>query len=253
MQSTVTTAFKEKNIEMIAVVDVSGSMHGTPMEVAVALGILLSHANEPGDATVSPYYRTVLPFDDTCVPVKLDAGCAEGDTRWDKPAALKDQLLHIDWGGSTNLEAVFAQIATLERNRFYDCMESEDAPVTKKRLVIVVFSDMDFDSAFDNSAEGEAGAEGLLKQEVLQRMWNQAGLSEPLNPLPLIVFWNVRAKAPTPFPAGADAKGVVLMAGDSDGVFEALLTADFTNVTPRAFMKHALEKIPFPAAVVALD
>jgi hypothetical protein len=237
---------------MISVVDVSGSMEGIPMEVAVALGVLLSHGNEPGDATTSPYYKMVLPFDDTCVPVKLDAGCSAGDDRFAKPAALKNQLLDISWGGSTNLEAVFTQIATLESKRFYDCVGCEDEPFNKKRLAIVIFSDMDFNSAFDNSSEGQTGA-GLLQPDVLKKMWNQAGLSEPLNPLPLIVFWNVRAKAPTPFPAGADAKGVVLMAGDSDGPFQALLTADFSNVTPAAFMKHALEKIPFPAGVVAVD
>jgi hypothetical protein len=242
MQEKVTKALHGQGVEMLAVVDVSGSMAGTPMDVAVALGVLLSHANEPGSPTTSPYYRMVLSFDDICLPVKLDAG--DSTDRWNRPAAVREQLLAIPWGGSTNLEAVFAQIAALERNRFYDITDCEDPLPVKKKLVVVVFSDMEFNEAFDDSSGGEKGM-GLLKPAVLERLWNAAGLYAPLNPLPMIVFWNVQNHSQTPFPAGADTNGVVLLNGDSDGPFTALMSADFTNVTPRAFMCEALKKIPF--------
>ena len=82
-----------------------------------------------------------------------------------------------------------------------------------------VWGDLALNKAFDDSSS--KGAEGLLKPAVLQRMWNEAGLYEPLHPLPLLVFWDVRSSTPTPFPAGTDAQNVVLMAGDSDSPFQA--------------------------------
>ena len=103
---------------------------------------------------------------------------------------------------------------------------------------------MEFNEAFDDSSDGEKGM-GLLKPAVLERLWNAAGLYAPLNPLPVIVFWNVQNHSHTPFPAGADTNNVVLLNGDSDGPFTALMSADFTNVTPAAFMCEALKKIPF--------
>ncbi|KAJ1467422.1 hypothetical protein T484DRAFT_1755881 [Baffinella frigidus] len=241
MQAAVTKAMKNKDVEMLAVVDVSGSMAGTPMEVAIALGVLLSHANDVN----SPYYRVVFPFDVECTPIKLDAGCEDGADRWEKPAALCEQIKGIPWGFSTRLESVFDQMAILERSRHYDMVGCEDPPIPIKQLVVVIISDMGFDDAMGASSTGENGVGGLLKSDVLEKMYTDAGLGGPLHPVPTIVYWNVRSPSNTPFPAGVDTEKVVLLSGDSDGPFQALLSADFSNVTRMAFMRQALSKLPF--------
>jgi hypothetical protein len=52
---------------VMAMVDVSGSMSGTPMEAAVALGTIVAYAQN----RESPYFRKVMTFDSTPVLYRL--------------------------------------------------------------------------------------------------------------------------------------------------------------------------------------
>ena len=234
MQKKVSKAVAGSDYEFLAVCDVSGSMIGTPMDVSIALGILLSFANDPS----SPYFSTVLPFDSISIPIKLNAGCGANDDRFDRPTQLYEQLSGIPWGGSTNIDNVFEQAAKLEKTRL--AASTGDISAKKKRLVLVIFSDMQFDAAVQPLKSGEKGS-SMLKTEVLQRLCKKVGLEE----VPLLVYWDVQSSTTTTYPAGMSTDNVVLLSGTSDGNFQSLLSADFTNVTPAGFMMQAFAKLPY--------
>ncbi len=76
----------------IAVADVSSSMNGLPMQVSIALGILVSQCND------GPYANKIITFSDN--PSFYNLGYK----------TLKDNVNMIakaPWGGSTNMRAVF--------------------------------------------------------------------------------------------------------------------------------------------------
>jgi hypothetical protein len=100
---------------------------------------------------------------------------------------------------------------------------------------------MEFDEAFHPSKGKEPVGNDLMKPEVLKAMCKKAGLAE----VPLIAFWNVRGSGRVSFPAGADTENVVLLSGDNDGIFQAFLSADFSDVSPASFMHRALYGIPY--------
>lgn len=130
MQKKVCVALAGADVEMLPVVDVSGSMSGTPMDVAIALGVLLSFANPKG----SPYHGLILPFDHECVPVRLSTEVDGDKDRYDVPSSLYEQMTSINVGGSTNLEAVFTQAASLEKTR----INNTSVGAKKKRCIITV-------------------------------------------------------------------------------------------------------------------
>lgn len=234
MQQKVTKALAGSDYVYIPVVDVSGSMsqgNGTAMKVAVALGILLSFANDKN----GPYYKTVLPFDSTCSAVKLSAG--DNMDRFDCLAAYNEELRAIPWGGSTNLENVFTEVAYLEKKRLV--MAGPDAK--PKRACIVIISDMCFNDGVTGFKSGEKGMDSMLKPDVLKRVCLEAGLVD----VPVIAFWDAANSGATVLPAGVDSKDVILMSGSSDGPFQALLTADFSDVSPLGYFRQAMAKLPY--------
>jgi hypothetical protein len=232
LQSRVTKSLALSDYIYLPIVDVSGSMNGTPMEVAKALGILLSFANDPD----GPYYKTVLPFDTTCRAVTLSAG--DSLDRFDRPTAYNKELGSIPWGQKTCLESAFREAARLEKNRLSSGVF--DPSSKHRKLCIVIFSDMHFSSAVKPLGSGEGGMD-LLKTEILKKLCLQAGLTE----IPVVVYWDVAGSGTSALPADVDAGNVILMAGSSDGPFSALLSADFDNVTPLAYMIQAFDKLPY--------
>jgi hypothetical protein len=107
---------------------------------------------------------------------------------------------------------------------------------------LVIFSDMEFDRMVEfPDGDNEHVSEELLKTENLQKMCNDAGLTD----VPIICYWDIAGQNEQKFPASADTSKVVLLSGMSDGPLNALLTANFDNVTPEAFMHGAMAKLPF--------
>merc|ERR1712196_739643 len=109
---------------LVSLVDVSGSMAGVPMEVSIALGLLVS------DLADAPFKHRVLTF--------------ESQPRWHKIPATSSPVEQIrnlqraPWGGSTNFAAAMDLLlaACVEGN-----VAAEDVPD------LIVFSDMQFDQA----------------------------------------------------------------------------------------------------------
>ena len=80
---------------MLALCDVSGSMDGQPMEVCIALGLVVSELAE------GPFKDMVLTFETNPHLIKIASKKLRDRVR---------ELKNTSWGGSTNLMAAFEQI-----------------------------------------------------------------------------------------------------------------------------------------------
>ncbi|TXG72299.1 hypothetical protein EZV62_000878 [Acer yangbiense] len=192
---------KGKLRDCMAVCDVSGSMHGIPMEVCVALGILVSELSE------EPWKGKLITFSEN-----PQLHLVEGDSLKAKSESVED----MDFGMNTDFQKVFdiiLEIAT-ENNL------SEDQLI--KRLF--VFSDMEFDCAdvksqrmFVESVEEQSKKGWETDYEVIQRKFKEHGYSK----VPEIVFWNLRDSNSTP--VMAKQTGVAMVSGFSKNLLTLFL------------------------------
>ncbi|CDY22349.1 BnaA06g36710D [Brassica napus] len=177
-------AKKGKMKNSLAVCDVSGSMAGVPMEVCVALGLLVSELNE------KPWKGKVITFSEN-----PQLHLVTGSSLREKTEFVRD----MDWGMNTDFQKVFDRIleVAVENNLTNDQMI--------KRLF--VFSDMEFDSAVQTEDN----------YEVVQRKYKENGFEN----VPEIVFWNLRHSSATP--VAAKQKGVALVSGFSKNLLNLFL------------------------------
>ncbi len=228
--------------KLLPVVDVSGSMEGLPMEVAIALGILLSEVNP------HPAFRDrLITFHSQPSWVSLTP--AEGGTA----LSLSEKVRTVQrspWGENTDLERVFALIETVIRAHRLPVSEVPD---------IVVFSDMQFDDACYHS-EGERVSDGLTQLQRVSRRFHDLGveLTGSPYPRPRIVFWNLRGDTGG-FPATASSDNVQMLSGYSPALFNALLLGESLPerereavVTPYSTMRAVLDSVRYDAVRAVL-
>ena len=110
--------------KIVPLVDVSGSMSGQPMEVAIGLGILVSELASPA------FRHRCLTFE------SRPNWCDLTDCRTIHEKVSKLQA--APWGGSTDFEAACERILEAARSAKLKPDEIPD---------MIVFSDMQFDSA----------------------------------------------------------------------------------------------------------
>ena len=126
--------------KMISLVDVSGSMCGTPMEVAIALGLLVSEIASPA------YSNRCLTFSATPTWVEF------------RPSMSLDEkvtkMRHAPWGMNTNFEAAIEKIMEVAVEAK---LSPEDIPD------LLVFSDMQFDQASSTRYSWETHGAGELR------------------------------------------------------------------------------------------
>jgi hypothetical protein len=187
----------------IAVCDVSGSMSGIPMDVCVALGLLVSELSD------DPWRGRVITFSELPELHRI-----AGETLEDKVSFIRD----MDWGMNTNLQAVFDKILEV-------AVEARLAP---ERMVkrVLVFSDMEFDQASAEPWETD--------HEAIVRKFGEAGYGEAV---PEVVFWNLRDSKAVPVEAGQN--GVALVSGFSKNLLKLFLDGGGL-VSPRAVMEKAI-------------
>jgi len=194
-RSSTTTATTSVNLnKLVPLVDVSGSMSGTPMEVAIALGILISEVNHP------LFRDQILTFQSTPSWVNLSSA---------KTIAEKITITkQAPWGGTTNIENAFKLIArTIEANQL---PESEIPD-------LIIFSDMQFNTAIGVKNE----------QTQLQRIANrfaELGVKISGKPyaMPRIIFWNLRGDT-RGFPAQSSSENVQMLSGFSPALFKYIV------------------------------
>lgn len=162
----------------IAIVDVSGSMSGVPMEAAVSMGAYIAERGK------GPFQNHFITFSGNPKLVEFN-----GIDIYDKFR----RALQADWGMNTNIEAVFnLLLATALR----EGVKKSEMPET-----LYIFSDMEFDrcmttgpvsydryNSFSSSRiSSDKQVETLL--EGIARKWAANGFE-----LPRVVFWNLDAR-----------------------------------------------------------
>ena len=150
---------KEEN--GLAVVDVSGSMSGLPMEAAVAMGAYIAERGH------GPFANHFITFSERPNLVRF-----EGVDIYDK----FNRARRADWGYNTNIEKVFDLMLSI-------AMKSKCAAVDMPDT-LYVFSDMEFDVGLSVSKNG---VDTLL--ESIAKKWASYGYE-----LPRVIFWNLAAR-----------------------------------------------------------
>lgn len=187
----------------IVLSDVSGSMNGEPMEVSIALGILISSLTEQS------FKNKIITFE-----TKPKLHNVTGDTLREKV----ENVMKMDWGGDTNLEAVFDLI--LSNAKFHNLTE-EQMP---SRLYII--SDMQFNSINNND---------ITNFELIKQKYNESRYK-----MPQIVFWNVRGSTSDFTNKHTDAD-VAMISGFSPSVLKNVVSGDDFN--PIGVLKNIINDV----------
>lgn len=184
----------------IAIVDVSGSMTGTPMNAAVSLGAYIA------EKAHGPFANHFITFSNHPQLVRF------------KGVDIVDKFIrcsNADWGGTTNLKAVFDLLLMTAKNQ-NTCVE--DMPTR-----LYIFSDMEFDSCVsfndrDNWRYCRIASENSIKTglESIKEEWAREGYK-----LPQVIFWNLNARNNN---IPAIGEGFSYVSGFSPSMIDCILT-----------------------------
>ena len=145
---------------ILPMIDVSGSMFGQPLEVAVSLGMYLAERNK------SEFKNRFLTFSDNPHIVTID-----------ETKSLADKFRDIgtaDWGMNTDFEKAYTKILQLAKRHNVD-------PKSMPTMLLVL-SDMQFDDS-QNS-----GGQWKTHYSWMELEYEKAGYK-----FPKIVFWDLHA------------------------------------------------------------
>ncbi|CAL5059944.1 unnamed protein product [Urochloa decumbens] len=187
----------------LAVCDVSGSMSGIPMDVCVALGLLVSELSD------EPWRGRVITFSE-----RPELQQITGETLAEKASFVRE----MEWGMNTDFQAVFDKVLEV----------AAGAALSPEKMVrrVLVFSDMEFDQASARPWETD--------YEAIVRKFGEAGYGAAV---PEVVFWNLRDSKAVPVEAGQN--GVALVSGFSKNLLKLFLDGSGV-VNPRAVMEKAI-------------
>jgi hypothetical protein len=202
--------------KLIPLSDVSFSMNGIPMEVSIALGILVSELTHPQLA------NRILTFDTNPSWIQLNGS--------DSLSTKVNQVMNSPWGGSTDFRQALHLILNV-------CESSKLNP--KEIPNLIVFSDMQFDEADDSQTPWETHYEQLVRE------FGEAGTrvcGQPW-PVPNIIFWNLRGDTPG-VPTNSDEPGVTMMSGFSPSLLKHILEGEeFQGVDSESFKSNPYDKL----------
>lgn len=181
----------------ICVVDVSGSMYGQPIEVAISLGMYCA------DKCRGPFANHFITFSNSPELVEVT-----GKDIFDKVQNIE----RANWDGSTNLEAVFdLMLHTAIQNK------TPKADMPQKLYII---SDMQF-----NVARGESNYDYVFDRhtnapfmQTMKRKYAIAGYD-----MPAIVYWNVRASQCGMFQSTFEGENCCMVSGYSASLFKSVI------------------------------
>lgn len=184
----------------IAIVDVSGSMTGTPMNAAVSLGAYIA------EKAHGPFANHFITFSNHPQLVRF-----EGVDIVDKFIRCSN----ADWGGATNLKAVFDLLLKTAKNQN---TRVEDMPTR-----LYIFSDMEFDRCVsfndrDNWGYYKMASENSIQTglESIKEQWAKEGYK-----LPQVIFWNLNARNNN---IPAIGEGFSYVSGFSPSMIDCILT-----------------------------
>ena len=196
----------EENI--LPMIDVSGSMFGQPLAVAMSLGMYLA------ERTKGEFRDLFLTFSENPELVRL-----EGDS----VAERLRNISQADWGMNTDFGKAFEHILRVAKkhNVLPDSMPT----------MLLVLSDMQFDESQNSNFYG---SEPMTHFSWMEEEFEKAGYK-----LPKIVFWNLDAHFGTPARCSDDS--VAMVSGFSPSIMKAVLNAEEFN--PISVMMEALKDI----------
>ncbi len=202
---------------VVPMCDFSGSMSGTPMDVSLALGILVSEVAHPS------FRNHILTFD------------AKPSWHAFNPVhSLREKILSthgLSQGLNTNFHAACKLI--LQK------MVEQRVPAGEEPEDLLVFTDMGWDAAAKTNAWSTQVAQ--IRQE-----FADAGGWKP----PRIVIWNLRA-AYKDFHAAASEEGVVMLSGWSPALFKAIQGGPVAVKTPLEGLRAVLDDERYDAVRAA--
>ena len=158
--------YGEREENGIAIVDVSGSMTGTPMEAAVSLGAYIAekaHGPFANHFITFSAHPELVEFNGVDITDKLN------------------RCTSANWGANTNLEAVFDMLLNVA---LANNTPQEDMPTR-----LYIFSDMEFDMALQDWGRWHTGFNPDTLVEGIAKKWAAHGYK-----MPDIVFWNLNAR-----------------------------------------------------------
>ena len=199
--------------KMIAMVDVSGSMNGDPMAVAIALGIRIAEKSMLGKRVMTfsakPTWVNLEPYPDFISQVGI----------------VKD----AEWGMNTNFHAALDLILNA-------IVQNKMAPEDVQDMVLVILSDMQMDV-------GDKCDKQVL-YDTMKAKYEAAGIrvnGVPYKP-PHILFWNLRSTSG--FPSLANQPNASMMSGFSPALLNLFCEQGLDalqSCTPWALLVKSLE------------
>jgi hypothetical protein len=203
--------------------DFSGSMNGVPLVVSMALGILISEINHPA------FKDYLLGFDSN--PSWID---------FTTKKTLEEKVKYarrFGQGISTDFQAACDLI--LRR------LVEHKVPVDEAPQDLIVFTDMGFDAAVNNSSVGyytgnryTHNTKNNAWQTHIQMIRNN--FASYGYQAPRIVLWNLRAEYKD-YHARATEEGVVLLSGWSPAVLKAITKGGVSVQTPYQALRELLD------------
>lgn len=186
----------------IAIIDTSGSMHGTPINAAVSMGAYIAERGH------GPFANHFISFSASPQLIEFD-----GVDIVDK----FQRCVRADWDMNTNIEAVFD---LLLNTALKNGAVAEDMPTR-----LYIFSDMEFDSGCLNFGQSRGWRTGVYIRnkdsmdtliESIAKKWESYGYE-----LPQIIFWNLNARHDN---VPAIGEGFSYVSGFSMNMVECILS-----------------------------
>ena len=188
-----TDYFKGATLNALCMIDTSGSMEGTPINVATSLGLYCA------ERAGGPFANHYISF--SSHPQLIET---TGVDFCDKV----DRIVRTNLYENTNIEAAFDLVL---KTALASHCEQSDLPE-----YILVVSDMQFDGAQTYSNRWSSNTAGTLMENIAKK-WNVHGYE-----MPKLIYWNVNAcgKADIPMIVG----NVSFVSGFSPSIFQSILT-----------------------------
>lgn len=185
-----------QDCSMMCVVDTSGSMHGTPIDIAIGLGMYCA------ERIGGPFKNHYISFSSRPRLISI-----EGIDFVDKVK----RIYRTNLCENTDLEAVFDLLLTTVKK---PGVKKEDLPKN-----VIVISDMEIDVGTSNwySGSGRWTKKGAsTEMERIRRKWAAEGYE-----LPHLTYWNVNARHNNILDSGPN---VTFVSGASPTIFKSILT-----------------------------
>ena len=190
-----TDYFNNAKLDALCMIDTSGSMSGTPINVATALGMYCAERNK------GPWHNHYISFSSRPQLIEI-----EGVDFCDKV----NRIVATNLCENTNIEAAFDMVLNTAVKTGADLPE-----------YMIVISDMEFDSATGNywrrSGSGMNTANAETVMETIERKFNAHGLR-----MPKIIYWNCDARQAN-IPMLGNSY-VSYVSGFSPSIFKQILT-----------------------------